>query len=357
MKFVLAGAAAVVALAVAAVAVTAAPSSGITVVARNLDNPRELALGRNGAVYVAEAGRAGPACSGKGDLRFCVGATASITKIAGGRQVRIANRLLSAGSDPSGTFAVGANGVAVGPRGDVYTVFTGLPPAASKGVFAAQAGRVLRVTPAGARVAVANPLAYEYARNPDRRQKDSNPYAIAYGPTGLVVADAGGNDLLQIHAGGRISTLAVFPPQRFHGRLVDSVPTSIAVGPDGAYYVGELGGGGTPDGKARVWRVVPGQKPTVYATGFTNIVGVAFGPDGSLYVSEIQRHARQRSLSGALFRVTPSGRRVELAPGRLQAPGGVVVDRRTGDVYVANFSVLPHRGQVLRIRSAPGFTG
>src|SRR4029077_7680654 len=67
---------------------------------------------------------------------------------------------------------------------------------------------------------------------------------------GDVVVDASGNSLLHVDADGEISLLAVFPsrsttPPRpvLPGiNLSDSVPTSVAVGPDGAYYVGELTG-------------------------------------------------------------------------------------------------------------------
>jgi hypothetical protein len=68
---------------------------------------------------------------------------------------------------------------------------------------------------------------------------------------------------------------------------MQSVPTSIARGPDGAYYLGELTGFPFPQGAARIYRVEPGRAPTVYAKGFTNVIDLAFGREGSLYVLEI----------------------------------------------------------------------
>ncbi|MGI8830478.1 MAG: ScyD/ScyE family protein [Candidatus Limnocylindria bacterium] len=74
------------------------------------------------------------------------------------------------------------------------------------------------------------------------------------------------------------------------------VPTSIAVGPDGAFYVGELKGFPGPVGESRVWRIDPGachadcatgSACTVVADGFTSIVDLNFGPDGTLYVTEL----------------------------------------------------------------------
>src|SRR5439155_19944809 len=94
---------------------------------------------------------------------------------------------------------------------------------------------------------------------------------------------AAGNDLLWIGPNGKASVLAVFPTQtlkltRAIGKLigappsmtsisVQSVPSRVALGPDGALYVGELTGAPFAPGSARIWRVVPGQRPTVYAFG------------------------------------------------------------------------------------------
>ena len=48
------------------------------------------------------------------------------------------------------------------------------------------------------------------------------------------------------------------------------MPSSIALGPDGAYYVGELAES-SGKGKARVWRVpAEGGTATVYRSGFTD---------------------------------------------------------------------------------------
>ena len=75
-----------------------------------------------------------------------------------------------------------------------------------------------------------------------------------------------------------------------------AVSTSIAIGPDGAYYVGELKGFPAPTGESRIWRIEPGTRHAdcavspacaVVADGFTSIVDLTFGPDGTLYVVEL----------------------------------------------------------------------
>jgi sugar lactone lactonase YvrE len=151
------------------------------------------------------------------------------------------------------------------------------------------------------------------------------------------VVDAGANAVLEVKD-GEVSLLALIP-NRKNGRR-QAVPSSIALGPDGAYYVGELAES-SGRGKARVWRVpAEGGTATVYRSGFTFVTGVAFGPDGSLYVTEFARNER---MEGRLVRVAPDGSRTVLAGGKtLKAATGAAVDS-TGAVYVSNFSVLPRR--------------
>ena len=89
-----------------------------------------------------------------------------------------------------------------------------------------------------------------------------------------------------------MSTLAVFPDRLVPGPggvdvPMDAVPTSIAEGPDGSLYVGELTGFPFPVDGARIYRVpAGGGEPEVVAVGFTNIIDIAIGEDGSAYVLE-----------------------------------------------------------------------
>ena len=64
---------------------------------------------------------------------------------------------------------------------------------------------------------------------------------------------------------------------------MDTVPTSVAVAPDGSYYVGQLTGFPFPVGAANIYKVpAGGGSAQVVASGFTHIVDLTFGPDGSL---------------------------------------------------------------------------
>jgi sugar lactone lactonase YvrE len=325
------------ALATALTGVGGAVTPPGTVVMSNLDNPRHLAFGPEGGLYVAEAGR--------GETR-CAGSSGAISRLWHGDQRRIVTGLPSH-ANPAGNGAIGPHAVSLQGRGNAYaTVGLGgedIAPSAFRAMMGQGFGRTVRFKPNGRWAYEDDIAAYEEANNPDGAVPDSNPYAILAQPGGHVVTDAGGNDLLRVRANGAMSTLAVFPARP--GRPTDAVPTSVTVGPDGAYYVGELSGAPFNVGDSHIYRVVPGQPPQEYGPTFSFIIDLAWAPDGHLYVLQF---ASGPGLSGpgVLYRLESDGTKTAVVTG-LIAPGGIVFGR-DGAFYISNKSVLAGAGEVLR---------
>lgn len=346
------------------------------VIATGLDNPRGLAFGPAGALYVAESGRGGlgPCAPGPEGGAVCFGATGAVTRIKHGVQHRVLTGLPSVADEGAGTAAIGPARVDV--VGGKLFVLVGNPGGgpdrrALFGPDATRLGMLLRYNTTGSGLVrtLADFPVFEEEENPDGGagaqpgdEIDSNPYGLRAGVLTQVVADAGGNDLLKVDRHGRISVLATFPIQMadappFLGLPpgtqipVQSVPTSVTRGPDGAYYVGELTGFPFQPGLARVWRIHPGHAPEVFAAGFTNIIDLKFDHHGRLHVLEI---AKDGLLSagvnqlpvGALIRVGPHGEK-EILTTDLAAPGGLVFDNHDR-AYVTNNSILPGAGEVVR---------
>jgi hypothetical protein len=357
------------------------------VVATNLNNPRKIVLGADGAIYVAEAGTGGRhPCFGTGPTATCVGLTGSITRVAGGVQRRVVTGLVSF-AFRNGDEAQGPSDLVV--RGRAYDVLLGdtdVSPIGANGLGpdGVTAGDLI-ATPAGkaSPAVIVNLAAFEAARNPDHGagpgprfgdpRIDSNPYALTPYRGGLAVVDAAANDLLWVSPRGAISVLAVFPtqterlsaavakrigaPATMTSITVQAVPTGVAVGPDGALYVGELTGIPYQPGRAVVWRVEPGRRMTVYAAGFTNIIDLAFEGKDLLVLEIAARGLLDPRSPGALIRVAPGGARTVLASAGLVDPTGLAVGR--GSIYVSNYGTYrgsgpgPH-GEVIRLAAASG---
>ena len=347
----------------------AAPRLEVTVVATGLHNPRGLNFAPNGDLYVAEAAANGTPtdlCGVMGNgSELCAAFTGSIARIDvdSGEVTRVLTGLPSL-IPPEGP-AIGATGphdVVFHGMGNAYfSIGLGGDPTRRETYFeefAHNYDRVARFNPSGKYSLQQDLGDYEAENNPDGFVPDSNPYGLLALPGALLVADAGGNDLLKISANGKISTLAVFPRVNRPPGIpppvasVQAVPTSVTQCPNGTLYVGQLTGGPFTVGIASVYRVPQGGgTPVIAYTGFTNIIDITCGPDGSLYVLEIAQNAIPNfGDGGRLVRIYPNGTQTVVlsGPQYLFAPGGVAVGP-DGALYVTVASVLPEDGAVIRI--------
>jgi sugar lactone lactonase YvrE len=354
----------------AAAAVIAAPTAGahttggsdtFTVVADHLNNPRGLSPAPGGGLYLAEAGSGGSLCMGGGEEgETCVGLTGSFDKVTAGGVKRIVTGLISAAGDPSGAFAEGPVSVSRGPDGKFYGQFglntVGVPPAGTvpddlRNAALAQLGHLWLVKPDGSAKNVSDVGDQDFAWTDARRDlapndfPDANPNAVLYSAGHRYVADAGANTLVEVKQNGAVKVLAFLPvPANWES---DAVATCVARGPDGALYVGELLGGFYEPGHARVWRVVPGHAPRVWATGLTTVQGCGFGEDGAFYATEFEtaglNEGPTADPSGDVVRIDKNGHRTHLGVGKLFFPSGFAAGS-DGAIYVSNCSIAPATG-------------
>jgi len=296
----------------------------MTPVLDGLDGPRGVTVGPAGRVLVAEAD----------------GTVSQLTT-----RGRHAGHVTTLFSVPPSYIAPT---VAMNGRGETFALVAG-------------SGQLYRWTPGGGLHQIADIAAYQET-DPDPYNladppEESNAFGLDSLPDGSVlVSDAAANDLLRVSPDGTIVTVARLKPRVVTipdglpgagGTMpAEAVATSVTVGADGAYYVGELRGYPATPGTSEVWRIAPGSQDALcdpespdtgacqrYADGFTSIVDLAAGKDGSVYVVELAKDSWLAfegggSTTGGLFRIPPGGGSpTELAADQLTLPGGADVGK------------------------------
>jgi hypothetical protein len=348
-------------------------SSGPTVVADGLNAPRSLSFAHNGALYVAEAGSGGPAgedCITSPTGPVCFGRTGSVTRIKHHSQRRVLEHLPSLAGE-GGAEPLGPSDIVVDRHGR-FVLSIGAGVEAGARAKLGRAGRMLgtwvtgRVGKHRMRV-LADLAAFEARTNLDHSPgTDSDPTGITLTRHGVVGTDSGANTLLRGklrhhhrhgHHGAKrahLHALAVFgtpdgSPQ--------AVPTSVVAGPHHALYVSQLTGFPFVENSAKIFRLKPGHRPTVYATGLTNVTDLAWS-HGRLYAVQLASKGLLDPTTGFPAPSGPVGSLVRVhrgdnstedtVAGDLPSPYGVAI--RHGHAYVSTCTLCGvGKGQVMRV--------
>jgi hypothetical protein len=363
---------------------TSPSGATLVTVASGLNNPRHLRWAPGGALIIVEAGAGGELpVEMEGGIIVWYGASGSITRVdpETGEQERIAEGLPSIAEEEDGSLAIGAHDVAYLPAPVVQGV-DGLPwdfyllmglglggTPENRARFPEEAilfGHLLRLDGVDWEP-VADLLEFEAEQNPDGGEPDSNPFAMVVpdGMEGFLVADAGGNNLLMVLPSGEVTSLVVFPDRMVPAPPfppfepgdeipMQAVPTSLAFGPEGDLYLGQLTGFPFPQGGANVYRITQnkGFSAEVYAEGLTTITDMVAGPDGSLYVLTLTDELlAPEPPPGYVTRIYPDGRRERVVDG-LVTPMGMTM-RDDGYLCISNFAVFPAIGEVICVEPGP----
>lgn len=394
------------AVSVATVTVSqAAQAASFSVIADGLDNPRNMAFGPDGSLYVTTSGKGGDGNDGRciaspsaQYIPLCAGQNGSVIKIAkDGTKTNVLSNLTSIALVPSGEQAAGPADFKFDSKGNAYllTGVAGDPTLRDTVLKAPDLGKLYKVDLAsGSLTTLADFAQYEAANNPDGTDLISNPYAFAIKGDNAYVVDGGGNTVYSVGLDGSGIKNVAGVPQKLINLTVDqfptlpegtvnpaegqplppgytqasnglpvsnqSVPTGIAVAPDGSLTLSEYTYFPYPENEARILSVNPDDLSikTIY-DGFTQLTGVAYDADGSLYALQHINSSEWKNIqqggvitgdiSGSLIKIAKDGTRTTVWSGNgLEAASGITVGA-DGNLYISNRARLAGAGQVIRI--------
>ncbi len=389
----------------------AAQAASLTTIATNLNNARGISFGPDGTLYVGETGIGGNGrCQGSpstGGQPICEGKTGSVTKISSdGKVERIFNGFESLALQPSKQQGSGPQQLQFDSQGNAYllTGYAGnpanrdtelytlaanveFPPIQSIVAPLLPADQLLN-TPSLAKLYKADLKTeqlteifdfgkYELLNNPDKRDIVSNPYSLAIKGDTAYVGDGGANTVYKVKLDGSEVKAIPVPTQLINNPEyppilpglppdivpdggapaqidLQSVPTGITVGPDGAIYFTEYNGFPYPDGAARIFRLGDDDVPQVYATGFSHATDLAFDKDGNLLLLQFSDEAEWKGkdlsqLPGSLIQLSPDGTRTTLvsASEGLLSSTGITVSA-DNQIYITKRGVGT-LGEVVRV--------
>lgn len=325
--------------------------ASVSVFASGLNNPRGLAFGPEGSLYVAEGG---------------VGGTDSTTGICdqippplgpykgsptGARIVKVNNAgkiITVADNIPSSVTAMGevsgVGDIAFVGR-DLYGVLAGA--GCTHGVSSVPNG-IIKVNPNKSWDVVVNLSEYQMshpvANPPLDFEPDGTWYSLITVGNDLYAVEPNHGELVKISPQGQVTRIVDFSAAIGH-----IVPTAI-VWHDGNFYVGNLNVFPIT-GNSSVYKVTPSGDVSVVATGFSTILGIDFDNAGAMYVLEnTTGNPFPTPGTGDVIRINSAGERRAIVTG-LNFPTALAFSS-DNKLYISNTGFGPDAvggGEILKV--------
>jgi sugar lactone lactonase YvrE len=249
-----------------------------------------------------------------------------------------------------GSLASGVADVAFGPEGKLFALIAGAGCSHGlQGTF----NEIVRVHRDGSVTTVANLSAFLAAHpiaNPDAAdfEPDGTWYSFVTAGDDFYAVEPNHQELDKITGDGHVSRVIDF--SRFFPGNTDWRGPTAMISRCGSLYIGTLTPFPVKVGAAEVFKVDPRTgRFSVFATGLTTVLGLAFGEDGALYVLEMSvKDGGPAPNTGEVVRIK-HGHQTLIASG-LNFPTGMAAGP-DGNLYVSvnGFGAPPGAGQVVRI--------
>jgi hypothetical protein len=329
--------------------------SRVSVFATGLNNPRELKFGPDGFLYVAEGGLGGTIST----AGLCDSVIPPTGPYLGGNSGRIikldrnGNKTIVAQNLPSSQTSqlIGSLCSSVADvefiGNTLYAILAGA--GCSHGVENTP-NAIIKIHSDGSWNVVADLSAYQKTHpvahpNPDDFEPDGTWYSMTKVDCDFYAIEPNHGEMVKVTTSGNITRVIDF--SAVYGHIV---PTVVAFH-HGNFYVANLDTFPILKGSASIYKVSRSGQSSIFATGFSSVLGLVVDKRNRIYVLEMSDVDNgPLPLTGKVVRIMPSGKRDVIADS-LFFPTGMTLGP-DGNLYVSNKGFggpVPGFGEVLKI--------